>query len=95
MVDNLQEDVNNGYAARSLLDHELLQGAFAHIEQTHISGWRNGRTKETREDHWQGLQALEKLRSRLQKYIDDGKMAQMIVDQQIDAEKRIRRASNG
>ena len=76
--DKLQAAISRGARAEALLGNELLQEAFARLEQDYIEAWRISPARDTdgRERLWQAVNIVGKVRDHLVKVINDGKLSQ-------------------
>jgi hypothetical protein len=61
--------------ARQLLENELLNELLDEQEAECVATWRNGLTAGIRDDAWHALRALDGLRQRIGRAIDDGTLA--------------------
>ena len=78
-----REKVERSAKAQALLRNEILQDGFAHLEEQFIEAWRGSQIADTesRERVYQLLQNLDALRGYFQSVIEDGKLAQMQLDE--------------
>lgn len=76
--DKLQAAISRGARAEALLGNELLQEAFARLEQDYIEAWKTSpaRDNDGRERLWQAVNIVGKVRDHLVKVINDGKLSQ-------------------
>jgi hypothetical protein len=86
----LDADTVRGARAQALLDNELLQEAFARLEERYIAEWRLCQFRDTdaRERLWQAVNILGKVKDHLAKIVRDGKLAQREIDQLAQQRKR-------
>jgi len=78
-----REKIERSAKAETLLRNEILQDAFAHLEGQFIEAWRGSAVAdaESRERLYQLLQNLDALKGYFQSVIEDGKLAQMHLDE--------------
>jgi hypothetical protein len=78
-----REKIERSAKAEALLRNEILQDGFAHLEQQFIAAWRGSAVADTesRERLYQLLQNLDALKGYFQSVIEDGKLAQMHLDE--------------
>lgn len=64
--------------AKELLDHPVLQEAFATLEATYLSAWRSAPARDTegREGLWYMLKALDGVKGHLTTTLETGRMAE-------------------
>jgi predicted DNA-binding protein len=76
--------------AQALMDNELLQEAFARLEDRYLAEWRISqlRDSDARERLWQAVNVLGKVKGHLAKIVSDGKLAQREIDQLAQKRKR-------
>jgi hypothetical protein len=86
----LNADLARRARAEALLGNELLQEAFARLEDRYIDEWRVSQFRDTdaRERLWQAVNILRKVKDHLAKIVGDGKLAQREVDQLAEKRKR-------
>jgi hypothetical protein len=92
MIDErkLNLDLARRARAEALLQNELLQEAFARLEERYVEEWRSSETRDTdmRERLWQAVAVLRKVRDHLVRIVDDGKLAQREIDQLTERRRR-------
>lgn len=78
----LHRDVDKAAKATALLTDPLLTEALSAIEEAAISVWRDTSDLEVakRENSWQSVKAVERLRTKLKAHLDAGKLAQAEID---------------
>jgi predicted component of type VI protein secretion system len=78
-----REKVERASKAEDLLRNEVFQDAFSHLEKSFYEAWRKSQIEDTesRERVYQFLQNLDALRGYFQTVIEDGKLAQMQIDE--------------
>lgn len=78
-----RDKVARGEKAATLLRNEILQDGFDYLEGQFISAWRSSAVAdaESRERVYQLLQNLDALKGYFQSVIEDGKLAQMQLDE--------------
>jgi predicted component of type VI protein secretion system len=78
-----REKVERASKAEDLLRNEVFQDAFNHLEKSFYEAWRKSQIEDTesRERVYQFLQNLDALRGYFQTVIEDGKLAQMQIDE--------------
>lgn len=78
-----REKVERASKAEDLLRNEVFQDAFIHLEKSFYEAWRKSQIEDTesRERVYQFLQNLDALRGYFQTVIEDGKLAQMQIDE--------------
>jgi ribosomal protein L15 len=76
--DKLQEAISRGARADALLKNDLLQDAFARLEQDYIEAWKISPARDTdgRERLWQAVNIVAKVRDHIVKVVNDGKLSQ-------------------
>jgi hypothetical protein len=81
--DKLNRDIVRGAQAHALMQHDLLQEAFARLEADYIAAWRASPARDTdgRERLWQAVNVVGLVRSHLVKIVSDGKLAQRQLDE--------------
>ena len=81
--DKLQRDIVRGARAKSLMDNELLQEAFAKLEADYIGAWKTTPARDTdaRERLWTAINVLGKIKDHLGRVAADGKLAQRQLDE--------------
>ena len=90
---DLRREASRGIRAKALLEDEIVIDALDAIEAEMRADWEGSRPDETaaREDAYRMLRAAKAFRERLRKVIDDGAVAQAV----IEADERARRRKNG
>jgi len=80
--DRLHRDIVRGAHAKTLMDNELLQEAFAKLEADYITAWRTTPARDTdaRERLWQAVNVLGKIKDHIGRVAADGKLAQRQLD---------------
>jgi hypothetical protein len=78
-----REKVERASKAEDLLRNEVFQDAFSYLEKSFYEAWRKSQIEDTesRERVYQFLQNLDALRGYFQTVIEDGKLAQMQIDE--------------
>ena len=78
-----REKIERSAKAEALLRNEILQDGFAQLEEQFIAAWRGSAVADTesRERLYQLLQNLDALKGYFQSVIEDGKLAQMHLDE--------------
>jgi predicted metal-dependent hydrolase len=86
----LNADIARRARAQALLENELLQEAFARLEDRYLAEWRVTQFRDTdaRERLWQAVNVLGKVKDHLGKIVSDGKLAQREIDQLAQRRKR-------
>jgi hypothetical protein len=86
----LNADMARRPRAEALLQDELLQEAFARLEERYIEEWRVSQFRDTdaRERLWQAVNILRKVKDHLAKIVADGRLAQREIDQLAEKRKR-------
>jgi len=86
----LNADLARRARAEALLGNELLQEAFARLEDRYIEEWRVSQFRDTdaRERLWQAVNILRKVKDHLGKIVADGSLAQREIDQLGQRRKR-------
>jgi hypothetical protein len=86
----LNADLARRAGAEALLRNEILQEAFARLEERYIEEWRVSQFRDTdaRERLWQAVNILRKVKDHLAKLVADGKLAQREIDQLTEKRKR-------
>jgi hypothetical protein len=86
----LNADLARQARASALLQDEILQEAFARLEERYIEEWRVSQFRDTdaRERLWQAVNILRKVKDHLGKIVADGRLAQREIDQLTEKRKR-------
>ena len=86
----LNADMARRTRAEALLQDDLLQEAFARLEERYIDEWRVSQFRDTdaRERLWQAVNILRKVKDHLGKIVRDGKLAQREIDMLTEKRKR-------
>jgi hypothetical protein len=86
----LNADLARRAGAEALLQNEILQEAFARLEERYIEEWRVSQFRDTdaRERLWQAVNILRKVKDHLAKLVADGKLAQREIEQLTEKRKR-------
>jgi hypothetical protein len=86
----LNADLARRAAAEALLQNEILQEAFAQLEERYIEEWRVSQFRDTdaRERLWQAVNVLRKVKDHLSRLVADGKLAQREIEQLTEKRKR-------
>lgn len=86
----LNLSVSRAARAKSLLNDELLQEAFAKLDAAYVQAWRDSdpRDNDGRQRVWQAIQVLGKVRAHLTTMVSDGKLAQHEIDDLIARQER-------
>ena len=81
---NRDDERARGVQAKRLLDDPLLSEAFREIESRYTSVWRDSAPsqKGEREEAYSALFALKQLRQQLQNYLETGRLAAFIPEDQ-------------
>ena len=77
-----EDQVNKGRKAKQLLEDETLNAAIAKLENDQLWVFRSSKPEESvkRETAWCMLQAIDGLRQELIKIMDNGKIAQNVMN---------------
>ncbi len=86
----LNSDLARRARAEALLENDILQEAFARLEERYVEEWRVSQFRDTdaRERLWQAVNILGKVKDHLAKIVSDGKLAQREIDQLTQKRKR-------
>jgi hypothetical protein len=86
----LNADLARRAAAEALLQNDILQEAFARLEDRYVEEWRVSQFRDTdaRERLWQAVNVLRKVKDHLAKLVADGKLAQREIEQLTEKRKR-------
>jgi predicted metal-dependent hydrolase len=86
----LNHDIARQARAQALMENELLQEAFARLEERYLAEWRVCQFRDTdaRERLWQAVNILGKVKDHLAKIVNDGKLAQREIDLLTQKRKR-------
>lgn len=78
MTDKTEQAIFRGERAARLLEDELLQEAFATIEQEYTNQWLTSpaRDKKGRESLWLMVKTLHRFKAELSAVVETGKLAQ-------------------
>ena len=76
--DKLESAINRAAQVEALLRNELLQEAFAKLDEQYIAAWRITPVRDVvaREKLWQAVNIVELVKGHLGKVLNDGKLAQ-------------------
>jgi len=76
--EKLLSAISRGTQANALLQHELLVEAFVALDAEYVKAWRMTPARDAiaRENLWQAVNVLGKVRDHLIKIVADGKLAQ-------------------
>jgi len=77
-LDQLRKKVDRGVKAASILNDETLMAAFEELSQAYTNEWKTSKVDEVvkRERAYVSIQVLDDLRTRLQIFVDNAKIAQ-------------------
>ena len=77
-MDQLRKKVDRGIKAASILNDETLMAAFEELSQAYTNEWKTSKVDEVvkRERAYVSIQVLDDLRTRLQIFVDNAKIAQ-------------------
>ena len=77
-MDQLRKKVDRGVKAASILNDETLMAAFEELSQAYTNEWKTSKVDEVvkRERAYVSIQVLDDLRTRLQIFVDNAKIAQ-------------------
>jgi len=77
-LDQLRKKVDRGIKAASILNDETLMAAFEELSQAYTNEWKTSKVDEVvkRERAYVSIQVLDDLRTRLQIFVDNAKIAQ-------------------
>lgn len=83
MAEDLHLDASRGEQAQTLLDNDLLKGAFEGLERDYTKAWRETAVRDTdaRERLWQALQIVGKVQSHLKTIAMNGQLARHELNQ--------------
>ncbi|HLH96431.1 MAG TPA: hypothetical protein VKW08_15050 [Xanthobacteraceae bacterium] len=86
----LNADLARRARAEALIADELLQQAFARLEERYIEEWRITQFRDTdaRERLWQAVNVVRKVKDHLARIVGDGKLAQREIDELAQRRKR-------
>ena len=86
----LNADLARRAGAEALLQNDILQEAFARLEERYVEEWRVSQFRDTdaRERLWQAVNILRKVKDHLAKLVADGKLAQREIEQLTEKRKR-------
>ena len=78
----LNADLARRAGAEALLQNDILQEAFARLEERYVEEWRVSQFRDTdaRERLWQAVQIVAKGRDHLTSAVNGGKLAQRELD---------------
>lgn len=79
----LHLEASLGTQAQSLLDNELIKGAFESLEQEYTKAWRDTAVRDTdaRERLWQAVQIVGKVQTHLKTIAMNGQLAKHELNQ--------------
>lgn len=84
MIDELKanQDISRGAQAQTLLDNDLLKGAFAQLEAAYIERWRATHIEDDkgREKLFIAVNVVGKVREHLVGIVSNGKIAAKLLD---------------
>ena len=88
--DKLHESISRGARAEALLKNDLLQEAFARLEQNYIDAWKISPARDTdgRERLWQAVNIVAKVRDHIVKVVNDGKLSQRHLSELAHSQRR-------
>lgn len=91
MTDELKlaRAVNRQAQAEALMRNEMLQEAFAYLENVFVDEWRQCVDPALRDELWRSQASVTNLRGHLKKVIANGKLAQAEIDQLTERKKRL------
>lgn len=74
----LQQDANRASRAKALLENELLNEAFKHLEENYISFWRATKPddEKAREKAYIAINVIGKVKQHLESVVANGTLAQ-------------------
>ena len=86
----LNADMARRARVEALLQDDLLQEAFARLEERYIEEWRVSQFRDTdaRERLWQAVNVLRKVKDHLARMLADGRLAQREIDALAQRRKR-------
>jgi hypothetical protein len=93
--DTLYEQFRRGQEAHALLEHELLKGGLAKLEQDYIEAWKRELDSKKRDICWYGLKAIEMFKGHLNSVIASGSIARVEIEQIERRLQRINPKGNG
>ena len=73
----MKQKIDLGYRAEQLLGNDVLMAAFNELEMQYTNNWKTSKVDESakREQVYMSLRVLDDLKTKLQVFIDDGKIA--------------------
>jgi cystathionine beta-lyase/cystathionine gamma-synthase len=86
----LRQAKNAGIRAKAILDDPLVVAALKAMEDEAVQQWAGSRLDDVavREDAWRMLRAVRDFRSRIERHISDGAVAEAVIETQERAERR-------
>jgi hypothetical protein len=83
LAEDLHLEASKGEQAQTLLDNELLKGAFEGLESEYTKAWRDTAVRDTdaRERLWQALQIVGKVQTHLKAIVMNGQLARHEINQ--------------
>lgn len=78
--DPIAFQINRGIAAQRVLDDELINDVFAALDAEYIAAWKTEHVPAHRELYWSDVRSLINIRSKLQRWVDAGKIAKKQLD---------------
>jgi len=93
MAEGREITIARGRQAASLLDDEILKGAFAELEQSYLAAWRATTIDNVagREKLFLAVNIVGKVRDHLQRVVNDGKLADRELKEIIETAERKKR----
>jgi hypothetical protein len=90
--DKLQAAISRGARAEALLNNDLLQEAFARLEQDYIEAWKISPARDTdgRERLWQAVNIVAKVRDHMVNVVNDGKLSQRHLNDLARSQPKVR-----
>jgi hypothetical protein len=74
-MDNSEQEVFRGNAARQILENPLVVAALDDIEAATILKWENANSKDEREDYWRLYKIAKLFRAMFSNHIETGQLA--------------------
>jgi hypothetical protein len=73
----MKQKIDLGFRAEQLLGNDVLMAAFNELEMQYTSHWKTSKVDESakREQVYMSLRVLDDLKTKLQVFVDDGKIA--------------------
>src|ERR1700750_1486340 len=88
--DRLRDGISSAQGARELLQHEMLKEAFDSLQTDYMNLWKHTKPSEVegREKIFIAWHVVGKVQEHLQRILENGKLAQIELDEMIAKQQR-------